>query len=292
LVNAGTGLLAGFFLATAFVLIRDQTDRTIRRPGDAAKCLNVNELGAIPSSRAKFDGRGIAANGNRGLKALWAPAAGSGLAEWVRGGSRLAEAFRSTLASLWCVGKSGERMRVFVVTSPNSGDGKSTVASHLAVTMAANRRVLLIDGDLRRPNLHRIFGLENQSGLAEVLDDERPIADYQFPELFQATELPELFVLPGGLGESNVASLRCHDRLIELMARVRLEFDVVLIDTPPVIEYVDARILGGLADGVILVLRAAQTTQNAAWVTMRRFQDDGVLVAGTILNDWSSRNGR
>jgi len=71
-----------------------------------------------------------------------------------------------------------------------------------------------------------------------------------------------------------------------------MEFDVVLMDTPPAIEYADARILGGLADGVILVLRAARTTRNAAWVTVRRFQDDGALVAGTILNDWSFKDGR
>ncbi|MDQ6758723.1 MAG: polysaccharide biosynthesis tyrosine autokinase, partial [Acidobacteriota bacterium] len=288
--NAATGWLAGFFLAAAFVLIRDQTDRTLRQPGDAPSHLKVPELGAIPSSGSGFDGLALRVGGRRSRRGS-KKSAGAGPAEWVRSGSRMAEAFRSALASLWFT--DNQRMRVFAVTSPNSGDGKSTVVSHLGVTMAnAKRRVLLMDGDLRRPVLHRMFGVENRLGLGGILEESRPINDYKFDELFQDTEVPELFILPGGSGMSNVASLRFYDRLIELMARIRLEFDVVLMDTPPAIEYADARILGGLSDGVILVLRAARTSRNAAWVTVRRFQDDGATIAGTILNDWSCRDSR
>lgn len=294
-LNAATGLLAGLFLAAAFVLIRDQTDETIRDPGEIATHLSVHELGTIPASGRGLDSLAMTASRKNRLASRLGlgSGAGTGPAEWVRSGSRLAESFRSTLASLFFASKNGDSMRVFVVTSPHSGDGKSTIVSHLGVTMAhTKRRVLLIDADLRRPTLNKMFSLKRQRGLADILEEQRPIDDYSFDELFEETEFPELFVLPGGTGSSNVASLRFHDRLIDLLLRVRLEFEVVLIDTPPVIESADARILGLLADGVVLVFRAWRTTRNAAWVAVRRFQDDGAPVIGTILNDWKSKNTR
>ncbi len=294
-MNAATGLLAGLFLAAAFVLIRDQTDGTIRDPGEIASHLGVTELGTIPASGRGFDSLAMTASRKRRITSRLGLNLGfrGGPSDWVRSGSRLAESFRSTLASLWFASKNGDQMRVFVLTSPNSGDGKSTIVSHLGVTMAhTKRRILLIDADLRRPTLHKMFGLDGHRGLADILEEQRPIEDYSFGELFQETEFPELFVLPGGAGGLNVASLRFHDRLIDLILRVRMEFEVVLIDTPPVIESADARILGLLADGVVLVFRASRTTRNAAWVTIRRFQDDGAPVVGTILNDWKSKNTR
>jgi succinoglycan biosynthesis transport protein ExoP len=291
--NAATGLLAGLFLAAAFVLVRDQTDGTIRDPGEIATHLSVNELGTIPSSGKGFEGLALTASRQKKLSSRLGLGLRKVPTDWVRSGSRLAESFRSTLASLWFASKNGESMRVFVVTSPNSGDGKSTIVSHLGATMAhTKRRVLLVDADLRRPVLHKMFGLDGQRGLADILEEQRPIDDYSFNELFQETEFPELYVLPGGTGSSNVTSLRFHDRLIDLLLRVRLEFEVVLIDTPPAIESADARILGLLADGVVLVFRASRTTRNAAWVTVRRFQDDGAPVVGTILNDWKPKNTR
>jgi polysaccharide biosynthesis transport protein len=295
-LNAATGFLAGLFLAVAFVLIRDRTDGTIRYPGEVATYLSVHELGVIPSGETGFKGVAmtIGRKSNSASRFGWSVRLRkASAADWIRSGSRLAEPFLSTVSSLRISGKNGDRIRVFVVTSPNCGDGKSTIVSHLGVTLAnTNCRVLLMDGDLRRPTLHRIFGLSAARGLAEVLEEQRPIDDYSFDELFLHTDVPELFVLHGGLGGSSVANHRFRDRLIELMIRIGTEFEIVLIDTPPAIEYEDARILGLLADGVVLVFRALRTTRTAAWLTVRRFQNEGVPVVGTILNDWKAESGR
>jgi capsular exopolysaccharide synthesis family protein len=296
LLNAATGLLAGFFLAAAFVLIRDQTDGTIRYPGEVATYLSVHELGVIPSGDTGFDGVVMTI----GRKSDSASRIGWGVrfrrtspASWIRSGSSLTEPFLSISSSLGLTDKNGDRIRVFVVTSPDCGDGKSTIVSHLGVALAnTNCRVLLIDADLRRPTLQRMFGLRGARGLAEILEEQRPIDDYSFDELFQPTDLPDLFVMPGGLGGSSVANFRFRDRLIDLMIRIGVEFEIVLIDTPPAIQYDDARILGLLADGVVLVFRALRTSRTAAWLTLRRFQDAGIPVAGTILNDWKPESAR
>ncbi|MGA3026479.1 MAG: GNVR domain-containing protein [Bryobacteraceae bacterium] len=298
LFNTAAGLFAGLFLSAAFVLIKDQTDHTIRMPGDAALHLNVVELGAIPSR--KLERRLLPhkrlitlrkENARGGEAWQWFQREPVGVADWGEFGSLLAESFRSTLASLWFAGKRGKRLRVFGVSSPSAHEGKTTLTVNLGVALAnTNRRVLLIDGDLRRPQVHRIFGLENDRGLADVLGEDRPIEDYAFEELFRETAVEGLYVLPGGHGAANVASMRFHDRLADLVMRARLEFHAALIDTPPALELADARILGGLTDGVILVLRSGRTSREVAAATLRRFQEDGIAVLGAVLNDWNPRH--
>jgi Mrp family chromosome partitioning ATPase len=152
--------------------------------------------------------------------------------------------------------------------------------------------VLIVDGDLRKPSLHRSFGLKNDFGLAEVLEDIRPIDDYAFLELFQETDVDGLYLLAAGTGAANVAGMRYHERLAELMCRIRLEFQAVLIDTPPALEFSDARVLGGLSDAAILVFRAAETTRDAAAATLRRFEEDGIPVLGSVLNDLDPRDAQ
>ena len=298
--NAGAGLLAGLFLSTAFVLILDQTDRRIRNPGDCSRHLNLLELGAIPSRRLErripVNSRGPVVlearrNGHSRNGALkWIRKTPDRLADWGDDASILAESFRSTLASLWFAGKRGKQLRLFVVSSPSAHEGKTTMTTNLGIALAnTNRRVLLVDGDLRRPQLHKSFNLENNFGLANVLEDERPVEDYLFNELFQPTAVEGLFVLTSGSGAVNISSLRYQERLTELLLRFRLEFHAVLIDSPPALELSDARILGGLSDGVILVFRAGKTYRDAAAATLRRFYEDGIPVLGSVLNDWNPK---
>jgi len=299
--NTGAGLLAGLFLSAALVLIRDQTDRHIRIPGDAARHLNLLELGAIPSRRLERKipvrpGRPVilearAKGHSRYGTWRWVRRQHLRLADWGDEGSVLAESFRSTVASLWFAGKRGKQLRLFVVSSPAAHEGKTTMTTNLGVALAnTNRRVLLVDGDLRRPQLHRVFDLPNNFGLANALEDDRPIEDYLFSELFQPTPVEGLFVLTSGSGAVNVASLRYQERLAELLLRFRLEFHAVLIDSPPALELSDARILGGLSDGVILVFRAGKTSREVAAATLRRFQEDGIPVLGSVLNDWNPKD--
>jgi receptor protein-tyrosine kinase len=259
--------------------------------------LNLVELGAIPSRKLERKlprRRNTAALRQAELRDgvwQWLRREPVFVADWGKEGSMLAESFRSTLASLWFAGQRGRQLRVFGVSSPSAHEGKTTLVTNLGVALAnTNRRVLLVDGDLRRPQVHSIFDVSNDYGLGDVLEDDRPIEDYSFEELFHETAVDSLYVMPSGHGAGNVASMRYHDRLADLILRLRLEFHAVLIDTPPALELADARILGGVADGMILVLRSGRTSREVAGATVRRFQDDGIPVIGAVLNDWNPKH--
>ena len=304
-VNALLGLLAGVLVGVAFVIVSERTDRTLRRPGDVANYLRVPELGVIPSSAA---GPGSRSKGRRKQAAVSAevgpigllPAARSETGEsveltsWQQKPTLVAESFRATLTSILFAGSNGSAPDLLVVSSPSPGEGKTTVVSNLAICLAEiNRRVLLIDADMRKPRVHKVFDIPNRWGLSDLLrrpagtDDEMPIEQSAVK-----TSVPNLYVLPSGSPTHSIPNLLHSPRTAEVLARCRHEFDTVLIDTPPMMQISDARVLGQMADAVVLVLRAGQTTRATARAATERFLEDGTHLLGTILNSWNpSSNG-
>jgi polysaccharide biosynthesis transport protein len=304
LLNTAMGLIAGLFLGFVFVFVRENTDRSLRAPGDVSTYLRLPELGAIPSAKLEpvqaitrrkdwtidvepeSNGRGLFGHRRNRKSKLE-------MVSCENETSAMAESFRSALASLWFVGQNGKRPRVFVLTSPSAGEGKTTLTSNLGIALAnTNRRVLLVDGDIRKPRLHTIFNVSNTWGLGNLLEDDCPVEDYNFEDIVVKTTVPGLYVLPAGTGDVNVSSLRFHDRLTDLLLRFRLEFHAVLLDTPPMLEFSDARVLGRLSDGVIMVVRASETSRDDAATVYRRFQEDGTAVLGSILNDWNPKKSK
>ena len=150
-------------------------------------------------------------------------------------------------------------------------------------------RVLLIDADLRRPRLHNIFGVKTSPGLSDLLKNRSLATSSEAREAMQETEVPNLFVLAGGTSTSAAITLLYGTQLPELLRQLRGQFDTILIDTPPMLQIPDARLLGRLSDRVILVIRAGKTTRDAAQAALQRFQEDGTQVLGTILNDWNPK---
>jgi len=302
--DAGMGLLAGLFLGFVIVVVRESTDRSLRAPGDIAAYLNLPELAAIPSSKIQ-PVPGISRRKDLAIDIQpdSERTGGFDMSRGVKPGlemmscsdetSPMAESFRSALASLWFAGQSGKRPRMFVLTSPNACEGKTTLTSNLGIALAnTNRRVLLIDGDIRKPRLHAVFNVSNRWGLGNLLEDDCPIEDYVFEDIVLKTSVPGLYVLPSGTGNMNISSLRYHERLSDLLMRFRLEFHAVLMDTPPMLEFSDARVLGRLSDGVIMVVRALETSRDDAAAVYRRFQEDGTPVLGSILNDWNPKKSK
>ncbi|MDQ6708069.1 MAG: polysaccharide biosynthesis tyrosine autokinase, partial [Acidobacteriota bacterium] len=295
-MNAAVGMIAGTFFGLGFVLFRQRTDRPIRIPADARIQLQMPELGAIPSGaialRHPFrqDSRFMpgqrsngfgAAHGNGNAPGNWLE-----LATWQQRDSALAESFRGTLASLLFSTKNGSTPRVIVITSASAGEGKTTVTTNLGIALAAtNHRVLLIDGNRRNPRLHDIFGLSGSWGFSNLLQSFTPCDEYASEDLSLETEIPGLCVLPSGSDSSSIPNLLYDRRTAELIARLRSEFDAILIDTPPVLTHADARALGRLADGAALVIRAGQTPLDSALSAWMRLNEDGVNGLGTILND-------
>jgi capsular exopolysaccharide synthesis family protein len=199
--------------------------------------------------------------------------------------SMTAEAFRTVLTSILFSGENGGRPRVLVMTSAGPTEGKTTVSSNLAIALAEIRRkTLLIDADLRKPRIHQIFDLPNDRGLSTLLV-ERTLTEEVMSGIVQETSIPDLFVLPSG--PSSGTGLLHSPLLPELLKRFKREFDMVLIDTPPMLQMPDARVVGKQADAVVMVVRAGQTTRDAAIAARERLAEDGTRVLGTILNDWN-----
>jgi polysaccharide biosynthesis transport protein len=295
-LNSALGLLAGAFFGIAFVVVQERADRTIRGPGDATMYLDVPELGAIPSAKAEpsrlfayyQNGTGPESKKSENGKPWQLELVTSS-----RKPSLLADAFRATLTSILYSGENGNRPRIIVITSVNPGEGKTTVACNLALALAEigpsvlMQSVLLIDGDLRQPRLHEIFGVPNRWGFADLLEGKKPPNGCE--GMVFKTGFRNLNLLPSGSSTVNVSALLHSPRASAFLNRMREEFHTVIIDAPPMLNMPDARVLGRLADGVILVVRSAQTMRDAAVAANQRLTEDKTRVLGTILNQWDPR---
>lgn len=170
--------------------------------------------------------------------------------------------------------------KVIAITSPGAAEGKSTTCANLAVTLSqANKSTLLIDCDLRKPTMHRLFRLRNFVGVVDTLAGE-----YSLSEIWQEP-LPGLKVVTAGSVPPNPAELLGSKRFAQLVEREREEFDYVLIDAPPIGLASDPVILATQADGVLLVLDSQSTRRAALREAVRNLETVGAKVLGTIMNN-------
>ena len=292
-MNSAIGLCSGVLFGFGFVLLRERVNHRISVPGDAQVFLDLPELGVIPLDDSVLP-RQISSGLNPRRPAPSLPtwkSNGPELATWKRKPSMVAECARTTLTSILLPIENGEGPQVIVITSPCPGDGKTTVACNLSIAVAEiGRKVLLIEGDLRRPRLNSVFGVGNNWGLSDVLRGDGQLENVSVSHLVRETEVSGLYLLPGGSCGVTPSNLFYSPRMATLLKRLRGEFDMVLIDAPPMIHLADARVLGHLSDGVVLVIRAGQTTTESALSACQRFAEDGTRVLGTILNSWDPKS--
>ena len=292
LSNVFKGLGGGLLLALLTVLAAERINRSLRAPGEAPFHLKVPELGVIPACDPVTLGAVPPLSHPRRLLPLGDGADASDRVElitWQNCNSIVAESYRNALASILLSGDSG-RPRVILVTSAWREEGKSTAVSNLGISLAEiNQKILLIDADMRKPRLHHIFELSNSWGLSDILRERTVLSESPIEALARHTQIVGMSVLPSGPGTVSISNLLYSERMSQLLDRFRKEFDTILIDTPPMLMTPDARILGRLADGAILVIRAGKTTRDAAIMAKQRLIEDKVSVLGTILNGWDSR---
>ncbi len=290
-MNAAFGLLSGLFLGVAFVLASERSNRSIESPGLSPWYLKLPELGVIPmaeDSRRRLDW--FPAASPLTLQMVPASAATNG-SPAVKVHSPMSEAYRGALSSILLPTLDGARRQVIIVTSAEAGAGKTTVTSNLGVATAeTGRRVLLIDADFRRPRLNHIFDLPNTTGLTDLLKVNTPIDMMPLKSLVHATKVPGLSLMTSGPATDSPSTLLYSPRLVEFLGRMRREFDVVLIDAPPMLQFADARVMARYCDGVVLVLRAGQTKWEAAMLACQRFEEDSTRILGTILNSWDLKS--
>ena len=173
-------------------------------------------------------------------------------------------------------------IRTIVVTSPGPDEGKSTTLANLAVTMAqAEKRVILMDCDLRRPCLHKLFGLSNDVGLTTLIVDEAALSD---PPL-QETAIPGLWLLASGPLPPRPPDLLGSRRMEKVIAALLERSDIILLDAPPIIAVTDAAVLASKVDGVLLVVSAGNTGREDARQAVARLEKVKARIIGAVLNN-------
>jgi receptor protein-tyrosine kinase len=279
LLNLALGMLGGFVLSIGWVMLQEQNSAALHVPGEAGTYLALPELGAIPSVGAP----------TRSALGFFRPLNGRLRVERAvleQTSSCLSESFRSTLASILSA-RDGDTSQVLVVSSSQPMEGKTTVVSNLGIALAEiGGKVLLIDGDMRRPQLHKVFDQANRRGLGDFLLQSSATNGLALEVPVDKTSVPHLYLLPSGASTDNIFGLLYSGGMPQLLSRFREEFDYVLVDAPPCLEYADARKMARYADGLVLVVRANYTGRKTAQAAVRRLECDGIRVTGVILNRW------
>jgi non-specific protein-tyrosine kinase len=173
-------------------------------------------------------------------------------------------------------------LRTLLITSPGADEGKSTTLANLGVTLAQiERRVIMVDCDLRRPRLHQLWGLDNQIGFTTMLLEERYLEE---PPL-QETGVENLRLLPSGQLPPRPADLLGSQRMDQVIERLLQQADMLLFDAPPVMGVTDAVVLATKVDGVLLVVSAGETKREDAQNALARLNAVNARVVGSVLNN-------
>jgi capsular exopolysaccharide synthesis family protein len=193
--------------------------------------------------------------------------------------SPAAEQYRALRTRL-AHGEAASALRSVLITSPQKGEGKSVTAANLALTMAQElqRRVVIVDADLRKPSLQQMFGLPASPGLTEFLTGAAELTD-----VMKSLADHHLTVIPGGTIPMNPAELLGSTAMRRMLDHLRTRFDRVILDTPPVLPLADVAVLAPMVDGVLLVVRAGFTTRPGIENALRGF--DSSRLVGVVLNE-------
>jgi capsular exopolysaccharide synthesis family protein len=193
--------------------------------------------------------------------------------------SLAAEQYRA-LRTRIALSEGSHAVRTVLVTSPQKGEGKSVTAANLALTMAQElqRRVAIVEADLRKPSLQQLFGLPPGPGVADVVAGAAELGDAM-------RFLPEynLTVIPGGMPPTNPAELLGSTAMRRMLEQLRTKFDRVILDTPPVLPLADVAILAPIVDGALMVVRAGVTPKPAIENALRAFESSRLI--GIVLNE-------
>ena len=289
-------LIIGSLLGFVVAFFKDRNKLVFRVPGDSQRFLDLDEIGVIPSlhmveRKGLPNASGAMMQKSTSIVPSEHPALSS--TGWGDNFSIVAEAYRNAMLSL-ALSRDPNKTRVYVVSSPNAGEGKTTVTSNLGVALSKSKlRIVLVDGDLRRPNLHRALSVSNSVGLRDVLKGHVDLSQASTLEFCKPTAYPDLFVVSAGSGSGDPAELLHSNYFEAMLVRLAEDFDMILVDTPPMLHMADARILARQSNGAILIFRAGTTTREQAMNARDLLDHDRVRVVGTILNDFDpAKEGR
>lgn len=256
IVIIGMGVLMGLGAGLGLALLFDMTDKRVRYADQITSGLGLTILGVIPEiKRAK------------------------GETPSPEEAAQVIEAFRTVRLNL--AHTVGDGSLVLTISSPSPGDGKSLVSSNLALSFAeAGYKTMLVDGDTRRGELHRTFGVERRPGLLDFLTGEIKLA-----QLVHNTQHPQLQLITAGSRKRNAPELLGGSAMRELVKGLREKYEVVIVDSPPLGAGIDPFVLGTLTGSLMLVLRAGATERDLAEAKLQIVDQLPIRLIGAVLND-------
>jgi succinoglycan biosynthesis transport protein ExoP len=261
LILAGS-LVGGLAFALGLAFFVSFLDDSIKSQEDVENILRLPFLGYIPNIKS-------ANIVERDLQAHHEPTSGT------------AEGFRTLRAAI-ALAKNADKLRCIAVTSTIPSEGKSLVASNLAIVMAqTGLKTLLVDADLRRPSVHKAFQLQSPIGLSAYLAERvRSVSEIAHP-----TEVPNLDVICCGAIPTNPSELIGSKRMFQFLEEVSQKYDRVILDCPPISAVADPLVIGSMSDGILFVTKFNKIRREHAQRSVQRIQDAGIHIIGLVLND-------
>jgi len=273
-LNLVMGSMLGLLLGLALAVGRSTLDNRILRPEDLRK-KGYTVMGVVPNLekiiKADFQGKDTVKIDGRGYSTT--------LISLLNPLSPASESFRRLRTNLQ-FSRPDKPVQTIIVTSSGPGEGKTSISSNLAVIMAqSGRRTLYIDADLRRSTAHKVLGIPREPGLVEALFNPSQIAWESFE-----TTVEDLYMLPSGKSVPNPAEILGSRKMRDFLVRIRQEFDVILLDSPPVLAVTDALLLAPYCDATVLVCSAKKTVWHSLQGSRDALLSVGVQPTGVVLN--------
>jgi capsular exopolysaccharide synthesis family protein len=259
-LNLGLGAFAGLLLAFGVAFLVEYVDSRLKSPEEIKACLGLAPLGIIPEINKR---QNVSSN----------PLVNQGVPQ------NFSESFRALRTNV-LFSHPDDGPQTLVITSTGPGEGKTMVASNLAISFALDgQRVLLIDADMRRPRVHDVFGLDQEPGLSNVL-----VGDAKPSEALRKTDTAGLWTLTSGLVAPNPSELLGSKRFSDLLDSLGQCFDMIIVDTPPAMVVTDSLIAARVASGVVFVVGADMTSRYTAQTCIEQFGRGRTRMLGAVLN--------
>jgi succinoglycan biosynthesis transport protein ExoP len=295
--NMAIGLMVGIFVGLGLALLTESLDVSVKNAEDVMKFAGVPTLGmvpAFPKDGAGGPGAGVeerqetlgekgtvlwSAIGQRRPEAKTRRGEATDLVVQFSPDSSFAEQYRSIRTALLFSMEEKNR-RALAITSPLPQEGKTATACNLAASLAqAGKRVVIVDADLRKPRVHKVFRTKNVNGLSKYLT-----VDLAWDDLLRATPVSGLFLVNAGSAVADPLELFGSEKMTALVAQLKKDFDFILVDTPPVLAVSDALVVGARLDGVVMVVRWGLTPRDALKNAQEKLAAQKIKNLGVVIN--------
>jgi capsular exopolysaccharide synthesis family protein len=285
--NVDLAFLLSTFLAIGTVILLDSFDKTLRDATEASRFLSTQVIGTLPLEKTMPPVPKLVESETEDVPQYLASMGGSKDGNRRRGSSRAISGFEEgvrMIRNTILLSDFEKRLQSIVITSAEPGEGKTTVSVYLAIANAdQGKKTLLVDGDLRRPSIHARFGLTPQEGLSSVLNGQRAWPEVVLP----VKGHPNLSLLPSGPGSHRAADL-IGPHLAELLDEFAKEYDLVILDSPPLLGFAESLQMADAADGVLIVTRAGNTKRKAVAAVVSTLKHLRANIIGVVLNQVSN----